>query len=298
MLNFLKGIIVGIGGVAPGLSGSILLVIFGLYQKTITAIGTLLKDFKKNILFLIPLFLGFGVGVIIFSKIVDFFLTNYEMYTRFVFLGLVLGTIPLFYKEVKKEGFSKKYYIVIGISAILGFSLFYFNKNLFPTITNPNLFQSILLGIAVAGSSIIPGVDSAVILSSLGLYETYVSSIANFNLQVLIPAGFGLIIGALIISFIINKLIKKYYTATFSIIFGLFLSIIPNVLNESCIIGLNSESLISIAVLIISFAVSYFLGNIKENIAKIKIIIRSIRKISKNYALSNSIKKLQRNKSN
>ena len=53
MITFLKGLIVGIGGIAPGLSGSVLLVIFGLYQKTINAIATLFKDFKKNILFLI-----------------------------------------------------------------------------------------------------------------------------------------------------------------------------------------------------------------------------------------------------
>ena len=53
MINFLKGIIVGIGGIAPGLSGSVLLVIFGLYQKTIKAIGTLFKDLKKNLMFLV-----------------------------------------------------------------------------------------------------------------------------------------------------------------------------------------------------------------------------------------------------
>ena len=270
MLNFLKGIIVGIGGIAPGLSGSVLLVILGLYQKTIDAIGTIFKNFKKNVTFLFPLFLGFGVGVILFSKVVDFLLENYEMYTRFAFLGLVLGTIPLFYKEVKKEGFSKKYYILIAIAAIAGFSLFYFNKNLFPTITNPNIFQSVLLGVAVAGSSIVPGVDSAVILSSLGLYELYVGSLADFNLQVLIPAGVGLIIGALVISFLINKLIKRFYTGTFSIIFGLFLSIIPNVLNSSCTLGWNINSVISIFILIISFGVSFFLGDVKANVKKIK----------------------------
>ena len=270
MLNFLKGIIVGIGGIAPGLSGSVLLVILGLYQKTIDAIGTIFKNFKKNVTFLFPLFLGFGVGVILFSKVVDFLLENYEMYTRFAFLGLVLGTIPLFYKEVKKEGFSKKYYILIAIAAIAGFSLFYFNKNLFPTITNPNIFQSVFLGVAVAGSSIVPGVDSAVILSSLGLYELYVGSLADFNLQVLIPAGVGLIIGALVISFLINKLIKRFYTGTFSIIFGLFLSIIPNVLNSSCALGWNINSVISIFILIISFGVSFFLGDVKANVKKIK----------------------------
>ena len=108
MYNFLKGIIVGIGGIAPGLSGSVLLVILGLYQKTITAIGTLFKNFKQNLKFLIPLVLGFGVGILIFSKVVDFLLANFEMYTRYAFLGLVIGTIPLFYKEVKKEGFEGK----------------------------------------------------------------------------------------------------------------------------------------------------------------------------------------------
>lgn len=282
MLNFLKGIIVGIGGIAPGLSGSVLLVIFGLYQKTINAMGTLFKDFKKNISFLVPLFMGFGVGVLLFSKIVDFLLNNYEMYTRFAFLGLIIGTIPLFYKEVKKEGFNNKYYILMAISLVFGTILFNFNKGLFPTVTNPNFFQSVILGFAVAGSSIVPGVDSAVILSSLGLYEIYVSSMANLDFAVLIPAAFGLGIGVLVISFIVNALIKKYYTTTFSIIFGLFLAIIPSVLNESCILGFNTSSVISIMIAIIGFGVSYFLGDIKENSIKIKQLFKSIRKIGSN----------------
>lgn len=274
MLNFLKGIVVGIGGIAPGLSGSVLLVIFGLYQKTIDAIGTLFKKFKENFLFLAPLFLGFGVGVLLFSKVVNFLLTNYEAQTRFAFLGLVLGTIPLFYKEVKKEGFSNKYYVYIVVAAICGFALFFFNGNLFPTITDPNIFQSFMLGVAVAGSSIIPGVDSAVILSSLGLYELYVSSIATLNFSVLIPAAVGLGIGALVISFLMSKLIKKYYTATFSIIFGLFLSIIPNVLNESCRLGFNLSSILSVLLIFVGFGISYYLGDIQGNNEKIKKIFK------------------------
>ena len=278
MNRFLKGIIVGIGGIAPGLSGSVLLVILGLYQKTINAIGNIFKNFKENVKFLFPLVLGFGIGVIIFSKIVDFLLENYEMYTRFTFLGLVLGTIPLFYKEVKKEGFNKKYYIVMAIAAIAGICLFSFNKNLFPVITDPNLFQSVILGVAVAGSSIVPGVDSAVILSSLGLYELYVSSLADFNLSILIPAGVGLVLGVLVISFIMSKLIKRFYTATFSVIFGLFISIIPNVLNSSCVLGANLASVISIILAIIGFGISFFLGDIKGNTEKIKNLFSKIKK--------------------
>lgn len=286
MQNFFKGIIAGIGGIAPGLSGSVLLVILGLYQKTISAIGTLFKNFKENVKFLFPLFLGFGVGVLLFSKVIDFFLNNFEMYTRFAFLGLVIGTVPLFYKEVKKEGFGPKYYIVIAVSAIIGFSVFFLNKNLFPVITDPNLFQSVLLGVAVAGSSIVPGVDSAVILSSLGLYELYVGSLASFDLPILIPAGFGLVIGALVISFIMNKLIKRFYTATFSIIFGLFLSIIPNVLNSSCVIGFNVQTVISFIILIIGFGVSYFLGDVKNNFIKLKGKLKGIKALVKGEKVS------------
>ena len=63
LINFLKGTVVGIGGITPGLSGSVLLVIFGLYQQTVDSIGNLFKDFKKNLLFLVPLVLGMGVEI-------------------------------------------------------------------------------------------------------------------------------------------------------------------------------------------------------------------------------------------
>lgn len=200
------------------------------------------------------------------------------MQTRFAFLGLVLGTIPLFYKEVKKEGFSKKYYIYIILAAVAGFALFFFNGNLFQPITEPNLLQSVLLGVAVAGSSIVPGVDSAVILSSLGLYELYVSSLAELNFTVLIPAAFGLGVGALVISFVMSKLIKRFYTATFSIIFGLFLSIIPNVLTDNCKLGMNGSSVLSIILVFIGFAVSYYLGDIQGNNEKIKKVCGKFKK--------------------
>ncbi len=274
IIDFLKAIVVGVGGIAPGLSGSVMLIILGLYEKTINAIGTFFKNFKKNILFLVPLFMGFGVGVLLFSKIVDFMLENYEFQTRYLFFGLVIGTVPLFYKEVKKNGFSKKFYPVILISVLLGFFLFTFNKNLFPVVENPNLVQSVLLGVAVAGSSIIPGVDSAVILSALGLYELYVGSLADFNLSILIPAGFGLAGGALLISCVMNTLIKKFYTITFSVIFGLFLSIIPKVLNESCAYNSLQDIILSMLLVIIGVTISLYFGDIKGNNERIRKLIK------------------------
>lgn len=268
--TLLKGTVAGIGGIAPGLSGSVLLVILGLYENTVHAMGTLFLDFKKNIKFLIPLVLGFGCGVLLFSKVVDFLLEHYEFQTRFTFLGLVLGTIPLFFHEVRKKGFRKGYYIVILAAAVLGFLLFGLNRSLFPVITSPNLLQSVLLGVMVAASSIVPGVDSAVILSALGLYELYVSSLADLNLSVLLPAGAGLVLGALVISLLMNLLLKNAYTMTFSAIFGLFISIIPNVLNDSCAIGSLSQGITAVLFAVAGCLVSSYLGDISGNNARIK----------------------------
>ena len=118
MDRFLKGIIVGIGGVAPGLSGSVLLIIFGLYRKTLEALGTLLTDFRKKVRFLLPLAGGMVIGVLLFSKVIDYLLRFHEMPTRFCFLGLILGTLPMVWREVKKEGFSRKYLLLIALPQV------------------------------------------------------------------------------------------------------------------------------------------------------------------------------------
>lgn len=270
MKLFLKGIVIGIGGIAPGLSGSVLMVIFGIYHKVVHAIGNIFKNFKKNLMFLIPLFIGVGIGIVLFSKLVDYLLNAYETYTRFAFFGLIVGTIPLFWREVRKEGFSNKYYGYILVSLIIGILIFYVKKDIFEPIKNPNIFQSVFLGIAVAGSSIVPGVDSAAILSSLGLYELYVSSVAHLNMSILIPAGFGLGIGVLGISYLMSKLLAKYYTATFSIIFGLFISIVPNVLKANINIGFNMQGFLSILFMILGFCFSIYFGRIEENVEKLK----------------------------
>ncbi len=276
MKNFLKGIVVGLGGVAPGLSGSVLMVIFGLYQKTIECVSSIfnLKKLKENLTFLIPLGLGMVGGVILFSNAVNYLLSTFEVYTRFAFLGLILGTLPLLNKEVRKEGFKPIFYIVIAVCFVLGLWLLYGNS-FFGTVENPNILQSFVLGLSVAGSYIVPGVDSAAILNALGMYQIWldITSIKILDLQILIPALCGLAIGVLGISFIINKLIKRFYTATFSVIFGLFLSVIPSVIVEmetKFTVGLNAYTVGGVIAVILGFLVSLYLSDIAENNKKIK----------------------------
>jgi len=166
MKNFFKGIITGMGGVSPGMSGSILLVMFGLYEKTIDAIANIFTNFKQNFLFLFPLLAGMSIGFIIFGTVVTFFLENFEVYTRFAFLGLVIGTIPLLYREVTKKDFKNRYYTLVVLSFIAGTLIFSSNRDFFPAIADPTFLQNIFVGLVIAGASIVPGIDGAVILSA------------------------------------------------------------------------------------------------------------------------------------
>lgn len=264
MERFWKGIVVGVGGIAPGLSGSVLLMIFGLYRKTLEALGNLLRDFRKHIRFLLPLVAGMLLGVLLFSKLIDFLLGRFEMATRFCFLGLILGTLPMLWREVKKEGISLKHIGMILAAGILGFWFFTANPYAFAPVTDPTLLHAVLLGVAVAATAIIPGVDPAVFLSTFGLYEMYVGALASVNLQILLPMVLGLAAGAVAISACMNWLFRRYYTATQSVVFGIFLSMIPNMLTEECVLQRNIASVIAVAVMVIGFFVSLYLGDMER----------------------------------
>ena len=148
--------------------------------------------------------------------------------------------------------------------------LFTLNTSAFPQLSSPNFIQKVLLGVIVVASAIVPGIDQAVILSSVGLYEIYVSSVANLDFSVLLPMVLGAGVGAVVISFGITWLFKRFYTATFSVIFGAFLAMIPNMLNEKCYIPFGTELIFYIVIAIVGFIISFYMGDIKKNNEKLK----------------------------
>ncbi len=273
IVNFFKGIVAGFGGIAPGLSGTVLLIIMGLYRDVLDALGTIFRDFRKKILFLLPVVAGMFLGVLLFSKVLDSLLEHHEMVTRFCFLGMILGTVPMLFQEVKKEGFPPFCPVLILVAGCAGLWLFTLSPNTFPQIPNPNFLQCVFLGVGVAASAIIPGVDPAVLLSTLGLYEAYVNALAALDLSVLLPMLIGLAIGGVLISLGISQLFRRFYTVTFSIVFGLFLSMIPNILDGVSFQAPTGRWCAAMILMVLGFILSYLLGNVefcKEIFANLK----------------------------
>ncbi|MBO7251730.1 MAG: DUF368 domain-containing protein, partial [Oscillospiraceae bacterium] len=110
----------------------------------------------------------------------------------------------------------------------------------------------------------------AVFLTTLGYYEMYVHALAVLDFSILLPMGIGLAVGAVGISFGMSYCFRRFYSGTYSLIFGIFLSMIPNMLTENCVPGQNFSTFVSLILMIVGFLVSFYLGDIPGNHARIK----------------------------
>lgn len=262
MINFFKGIIGGIGNIIPGLSGSALLIIFGIYKDCLNAITEIVKfkNLKKNILFLIPIALGIGIGTVLFGNILLFFLDKWPMATSYGFLGFIIGTLPLLFKEANKEGFKKRYLIPLIFTLLIGIALILLKTAEVMQMDSISFGQSVILGFVLASSTIIPGISSTVLLSIIGMYDVYLLAIAKIDIITLMPAGIGFVVGVIFFAFIINFFMKKHYGYTYYFITGFVIATIPAVVRGS--LGFNLDSFIAIIIAIITFTLTYRIGKI------------------------------------
>ena len=229
MINFIKGIIVGIFNIIPGLSGSAMLVVFNLYDKCINAISKFFKYPKETFIFLFPIGLGILIGTCLFSNIIIFLLKNYQIETYTVFIELIIITIPSLFKQAIKKGFKYSYLITFIISFSIGLIFIFLDiKDLNYSIDYnfTGILKYIFIGIVLSFCTIVPGISSTVLLSILNLYGVYIYSISTLNMFVLIPIFISFSITTFFISKLINYLLKNYYSYTYSAILGFCLSTI------------------------------------------------------------------------
>ena len=124
IILFIKGFIMGIANIIPGVSGGTLAIILGIYEEFIGALGHLFKNFKQNLKFIIPIALGMLASIASMSSLIDYSFNHFPVATCLFFVGLVLGGIPLLVKKVKGKTDSKMIYNIIVF--LITFSLVIF----------------------------------------------------------------------------------------------------------------------------------------------------------------------------
>ena len=218
----IKGLVVGIGKVIPGVSGSMLAMVLGIYEKLINAITNFFDNIKDNSHLLINFGLGLFIAIILFSKFILFLLEEYYLETIYLFLGLIIGTFIPFIKQVK---FKKKNIIIGILSLILVLSLS-LNKGGLVFIFEGKIshyLYTIFLGFIDALTSIVPGISGTAIYMLLGSYEYVLSILSKPISLIFILYILGVIGGIIIVSFIMNYLFKNWKEEVYSGIFGLML---------------------------------------------------------------------------
>lgn len=245
-LNFVKdlfkGIIIGIANIIPGVSGGTLAVTMGIYDKIISAVTHLFQNPKKSILTLFPYGIGAVVGIIGLSFSIEWLFLNYPLQTNLFFIGLILGSVPMLYQNVKGKKFTAGYSLtflvmfglVVGISLMNGKSM----TQVSFTIDLIGFIKLFIVGMIASATMVIPGVSGSMVLTVMGYYlpiiETINQSIkylAQLNFvaffqtaALLIPFGLGVIIGIFLIAKLIEILFRKAKVFVYWAILGLVIS--------------------------------------------------------------------------
>lgn len=278
LMLVLKGFVIGIANIIPGVSGGTLALTLGVYEDLISTISHFFKNIKKNILFILPLGIGMVLSILSMSNIISYAFDKIPLITAMFFMGLVLGGIPMLYGHVKGKKEAKK--VSSYIIAIITFSLVImlaFAKELFGTglgnvTLNTNiggLFMMLIIGVIAAATMIIPGVSGSLVLLLLGYYDPVVNAIKelthfnNIGLNFINLAffGIGVLIGIVLIAKLLEILFKKHETKTYFGVLGFIIASIPaipvSVYHEY---GQFNFSVISVIVGILLLIVGAYLG--------------------------------------
>lgn len=280
---FFKGIMIGVSNVIPGVSGGTIALVLGIFDKLVESVNNFYKDLRKYLPFLIPIFLGAGVGILAFSSLIDYTLLNYSFPTCLFFVGLVVGSIPLIFKKAVHKGFRPSLLLpaLLSFAVVILFSLLKSdNATVFSEEINFSKMVLFFFGGALASMAmVVPGISGSFVMVLLGIYPVVIKAVSDVKLilknptdmdlllrigSTIIPIGLGLLVGILLISRIIEFLLSKYYSVTYFVILGLIFGSIYGIFADPITYqsGVNTASMIvGLVTFVLGVLLSLFLGN-------------------------------------
>ena len=213
MLNvFLKGLIIGIAKILPGVSGAILAMSFGLYEIIVNSLTSLKYALEKRKV-LIPLSLGIFISIIVTSQFLNILIMEYYYIVLSFIIGVMAYELLINLITYKNKKINTKY-IIISIIIVLFLSSLFLIKGKSSTINSEyglhSFISLFLCGILDAFATIIPGISGSALLLLVGYYQKIIGAFSLFDLSILIPFSVGFIISIIIFSKIISHLFKKY----------------------------------------------------------------------------------------
>lgn len=289
IMDTIKGIFIGIANVIPGVSGGTMAVSLGIYDKLISSVSGLAKDWRKSLRTLFPIILGCGIGIVGFTYAIEYLLSRHTFVTCMTFVGLILGGIPILLRSLRKtlRGSGRR----IGISGVLAFLILFAVAVGLPMVnageetlrtltpTPVTMLLLLVIGIIASATMVVPGVSGSLVLMILGYYYGIIDSIKNFldalkafdmpaltqGFLILFPFGIGVLLGIFLIAKLITYLFEQFGTQTYCAILGLIIASPFAIFYNTGLFGqLSSLSVLTVigglALAVIGAVVTYILG--------------------------------------
>lgn len=220
LVRLLKGIMVGIGFITPGLSGGVLAVVFGIYEPLIRFLGNLRHRFVKNVLFFIPVGIGGVIGMVAFAAVVDIAFTHYPALFTWLFIGFISGTFPSLLKTSGKHGREWWHWLVLTALAVGTVFLMSWMETIHTVQLEPSFANWVLSGALIGLGVVVPGLSPSNFLIYFGIYQPMAAGLRVLDLGVVIPLALGGIAIVLGLAKLIAWLFKKLYTVIYHFILG------------------------------------------------------------------------------
>ena len=272
LLNqILRGVVIGVANIIPGVSGGTMMVSMGIYDTLIHCITHLFSEFRKSIKTLLPYAVGMVAGIVVLASLLKFLFANYALPTSTAFIGLILGGLsPLLAKINRKK---------LDVAAIGLFVLFFAGiiaMAFMGDVSNPDsltvtpvqMLILLVMGAIAAATMIIPGVSGSMVLMLLGYYNPVLNAVdalknavfamdfaAMVNpLLTLLPFGIGVVLGIFGIAKLIEWLLARFPTHTYCAVLGLVMSSPIAILLRTDMTGVNW---VMIVVSLVTFALGF-----------------------------------------
>ncbi len=266
------GFCLGISVFAPGISGSIMAIIMGIYDKLLDIASNPFKNFKKNIWFLLPMGIGAVISLVLFILVFSYLFETYEKAVFMLFIGLIVGNLPMVYKEARKSRF--KWYYILGamvafaIALVVGIMSEGVGENQV-VYESTNLMYIALSGVLAGAASLVPGMSVSMILIVMGVYDYLIASAKALDIVTIAVVGVAFVLSMIASSKLIKFVFAKFSGMAHFMVLGFLTGSIGGIFFT---LPKNGSNLAGAIMLLIGLAISLifvYLGkkvNIDDNV--------------------------------
>jgi len=265
LARVIKGIVIALGFILPGISGGVLAAILGIYERMIGFLAHPFKDFKENVLYFIPVAIGMLLGIGLFSYPIEYLLENYQVFVLWSFAGAIIGTVPSLLKESTRESDRDKIDLAWFWTTFIISGLGLYALNFVVGTLSASFLNFVLAGALLALGVLVPGLSPSNLLLILGLYAPMLTGFKTFDLLgTFFPIGIGAGATLIIFSKLMDYALNNYHSRVYHFIIGIVLSstlliLIPNAGNAESI-QYTGLSLVGYVIIAFFFALGIWLG--------------------------------------